>query len=284
MRICLISDVHFEINDYALKVREFTPGDVLIVAGDLTCARFFRPGRTDKEAKKHQKHFERFLNSIASKFKTCLYVVGNHEHYGSLFSETVDLLRSRLRDTNVVLLDNDTVTIDDVRFFGATLWTSFNSGSPQEMMVTEKYMNDYKWIYSKHLSELTYDERNSALWHVRNGTITPAQILIEHDRSVEALKHFLKESSPSKKNVVITHHAPSLKSQNTSRHGPSMIHAYCTDLEYLMEEYDISLWVHGHTHDSMDYTVGNTRVVSNQMGYIGYDPEAWHFKPLYLEV
>jgi hypothetical protein len=27
------------------------------------------------------------------------------------------------------------------------------------------------------------------------------------------------------------------------------------------------LWSHGHTHDSFDYTVGRTRVLSNPKGY-----------------
>jgi len=35
----------------------------------------------------------------------------------------------------------------------------------------------------------------------------------------------------------------------------------------------VALWVHGHTHYSVDYAVGPTRVVSNQRGYKdGEDP------------
>ena len=29
----------------------------------------------------------------------------------------------------------------------------------------------------------------------------------------------------------------------------------------------MQLWVHGHTHDSFDYTVDGTRVVCNPRGY-----------------
>ena len=28
------------------------------------------------------------------------------------------------------------------------------------------------------------------------------------------------------------------------------------------------LWVHGHTHDSFDYTINGTRVVCNPRGYV----------------
>ena len=38
------------------------------------------------------------------------------------------------------------------------------------------------------------------------------------------------------------------------------------------------LWIHGHIHDSHDYTIGNTRVIANPRGYIdelnpNFDPE-----------
>ena len=31
------------------------------------------------------------------------------------------------------------------------------------------------------------------------------------------------------------------------------------------------LWVHGHTHDSADYTIGATRVLCNPRGYSGVE-------------
>ena len=30
------------------------------------------------------------------------------------------------------------------------------------------------------------------------------------------------------------------------------------------------LWVHGHTHDSFDYQIGNCRVVCNPRGYVAW--------------
>jgi len=31
----------------------------------------------------------------------------------------------------------------------------------------------------------------------------------------------------------------------------------------------IPLWIHGHTHDNVDYRIARTRVLSNQCGYAG---------------
>jgi predicted phosphodiesterase len=40
-----------------------------------------------------------------------------------------------------------------------------------------------------------------------------------------------------------------------------------SDAEYLFGTGRAQLWIHGHTHDSFDYTVHRTRVVCNPRGY-----------------
>jgi hypothetical protein len=37
--------------------------------------------------------------------------------------------------------------------------------------------------------------------------------------------------------------------------------------EHLLGADRVQLWVHGHTHDSFDYTLNGTRVVCNPRGY-----------------
>jgi len=47
-----------------------------------------------------------------------------------------------------------------------------------------------------------------------------------------------------------------------------MNYAFCSDLDHMMWDYDhIKLWVHGHVHNAFDYTVNQTRVVCNPLGY-----------------
>lgn len=284
MKICLVSDLHFEINEYAIKNKDFKEADVLIIAGDLTCARFFQPQRTDAEARKHRNYIKRLSDLIGKKYDACFYVVGNHEHYGSIYKDTVPNLMNFLADTNITLLQDNHVTFNNVKFYGTSLWTSFNNGDFDTMNITEHFMNDYRWISKKHEDEIPYSERKSALVHLRNGTITPEFILNEHVQQLGRLNYFL-ENNKDEKIVVITHHAPSLKAQNTKRHGTNLMYAYCSDLDYIMEEYDnIALWCYGHTHDSMDFQVNKTRVISNQMGYWGNDPGAYNFKPVIIEI
>lgn len=284
MKICLISDLHFEINGWALKTRDFKKADVLIVAGDLTCARFFNPERNDTEAKEERKLLERFKKSVASKFDRVFYVVGNHEYYGAIWGNVIPWLENALEGSNIELLVDEFKIHNGVYFYGTTLWTSFNNGDPVEMMKCGQFMNDYNLIFRKDPMHLTYEERHHPNYDMRTARITPRFILSEHMVSQTKIDLFL-EKHQDKPVVMITHHAPSLSCQNRQRFGDSMMHAYCSDLDHMMEAYpNIKLWVYGHSHESKDDMIYDTRVVSNQMGYWGRDPGAYDFKPLYIDV
>ena len=67
--------------------------------------------------------------------------------------------------------------------------------------------------------------------------------------------------------VVVTHHAPSPRSIHARFEGSPLNGCFVSDLERLMGP-RVSLWIHGHTHDSFDYTVRGTRVVCNPRGYV----------------
>jgi hypothetical protein len=42
---------------------------------------------------------------------------------------------------------------------------------------------------------------------------------------------------------------------------------FASDLDHLVRA-PVALWVHGHTHESLDYTVNGTRVFCNPRGYL----------------
>jgi hypothetical protein len=76
--------------------------------------------------------------------------------------------------------------------------------------------------------------------------------------------------------VIVTHHAPSLRSCNPAYRDHPVTAAYVSDLEWMLDG-RAALWVHGHTHLCVDYEIGGTRVVANQRGYPhdgveGFDP------------
>jgi hypothetical protein len=43
--------------------------------------------------------------------------------------------------------------------------------------------------------------------------------------------------------------------------------AFASDLDSLIQASRVPLWIHGHTHHNVDYTIGKTRIYSNQRGY-----------------
>lgn len=283
MKICVVSDLHFEINGYPPGSRYLKEGgDVLIVAGDLTCASIYK--REDRDAMKRRGDVSKFLQHWASKFRRVYYVLGNHDHYYGIITETLDIMKNVFKDTNVRVLEDEAEEFDGFLFYGATMWTSFNNGDPNEMATVGAFMNDYNLIFRKHPDQLTYTERHHPSRHVNQGLILPINILELHYQSKAKMEKFFEEN-PDKKIVMITHHCPSYQCQNFDRHGNNLLHGYCNNFEPIIDKHDnIVLWAHGHSHDNTDFIINKTRIYSNQLGYLKYEPKAHLFKPTFIEI
>lgn len=85
----------------------------------------------------------------------------------------------------------------------------------------------------------------------------------ENGRAVKFLAENVREGD-----IVVTHHLPSQKSVHEQYRGALSNCWYVSDVEILIEERKPALWVHGHTHVSLDYQIGPTRVVCNPFGYV----------------
>jgi Icc-related predicted phosphoesterase len=73
-----------------------------------------------------------------------------------------------------------------------------------------------------------------------------------------------------KDDVIVTHHLPSYQSVPERFMGSAMNSCFVSNgAEKLIYEHSPRLWIHGHTHDSFDYMLGDTRVVCNPVGYKG---------------
>ena len=60
---------------------------------------------------------------------------------------------------------------------------------------------------------------------------------------------------------------------------------YSSDLsQFILDNPQIKLWTHGHTHETFDYVIGETRIVCNPRGYIGYENRADEFKLKTIEI
>lgn len=229
MNLWIFSDLHHDFGKFDLPVP--FAADVAIAAGDV--------------------QNDELLLKLGSTLPT-IFVAGNHEFYGNCYEDRMDELRS-LGSEQLYVMQNESVTLGNVRFVAATLWTDYNRHDPIAMNLARGSMNDHRKIkWSKQPWQRFRPEEASAL----------------HADSVRAIESVLSapHNGPT---VVVTHHAPSELSVAERYRGDVLNYAYFSDLNWLIERYQPELWVHGHVHSSFDYSIGDTRVLCNPHGYPG---------------
>ena len=74
--------------------------------------------------------------------------------------------------------------------------------------------------------------------------------------------------SDAEKIVVVTHHLPTFAAIEDRHKGSVLNAAYATELGNYIADSRISAWIYGHSHHPPDLPIGNTRLVSNPLGYI----------------
>lgn len=234
----ILSDLHLEVNP-DFQITNDNNDSVLILAGDICTANSF-VGRSDYYSKDT---FLKFFYDCSKLFDTVIYVMGNHEHYGGDIQDTAGILRS-VFPANFYLLDNESIIIDDIHYYGGTCWTDLSD--PLAAEEAKRRMNDYRRITKSVDGGLYY--------------LKPADTTALH-------KQFLA-NMPDSCDVIISHHLPSFRSIDPRYIEFTLLNkAFATEL--LGNGYGgmPELWVHGHTHCSKDYFLGGTRVVCNPRGY-----------------
>lgn len=234
MKLALLSDLHLSVHPMLLPKTE---ADVLVLAGDI-----WRPAQAIDWAKQ---------SSIPT-----LYVAGNHEFYGGDLISTIDELRRRAHTTNIRVLEKNEWHHQGVRFLGCTLWSDYRFYSSDEQRAAglaeaKTMMRDFSRIRVSP----EFDEK-----------FTPAISQMLFDSSVAWLHERFGEPHDGP-TVVVTHFAPSRRSVSPKFEGSQLNACFVSELEECIEQWQPHLWLHGHTHDSFDYLIGNTRVVCNPRGY-----------------
>jgi hypothetical protein len=153
-------------------------------------------------------------------------------------------------------LENETIELvlgdSRVRFIGATLWTDFRlfGNSDGHSRHAQSAMNDYVYIKSDLPKVFELRASETIAWHRKSRIFIKAELCKKFDG----------------KTVVLTHHAPSIRSVHKRFLSDTLNPAFASDCDDLLG-LDANLWIHGHMHDSSDYMAGITRVVCNPRGY-----------------
>jgi Icc-related predicted phosphoesterase len=261
-KIAYCSDLHLEFGRLECELPD---ADILLLAGDIYVNDFFNKyDSTDGVID--------FFTKISKKYKHIIYTPGNHEYYdSSIFTLDCDYFDFLNSLGNIHYSDNSVICIDDVLIIFSTMWTDMNRSNPVVLNSCKHGMSDYrKILYSK-----TYftPEDSVTLHELHRGSLIDNLYASAKNR----LNHSIKN-----KIVVMTHHAPSMASTHCKN---NLDYAYgSTDLDDIIIDSDIQYWIHGHTHSNSDYMVGNTRVLSNCRGYVGYEKEAYNFEIKVIDV
>lgn len=243
MQAVIFSDLHLSFSDLDYRL-DFPPNaEIAIIAGDV-CA---------PVSSSLKWIFER----VVMQGLPVIFVAGNHEHYGHILDHSMaDGMAVRGRYDGLHWLENEGVVIDGIRFLGATLWTDYELYErPEESMhVALLHMNDHRAIHRVDAAG-------------RRGRFYPEDARAIHQASRAWLERQLKEPFDGK-TVVVSHHCPHPHSIHPRYAGDRLNPAFTSDLDAIIERYQPTAWVHGHTHSSFDYQVGQTRVICNPRGYV----------------
>lgn len=244
MKIQVLSDLHLEFAEF---VPPPTTADVVVLAGDI--------GNGTQGVEWAAEHFAG---------RPVVYVPGNHEYFHAEMAQQNTALQQAGAEHGVHVLHRSAVVIGGVRFLGCTFWMDFGLFGESER----------PWAYTAAWQNMP--DFNAISFGTR--LFAPSDAAALHQQDVHWLQTQLFEVDFAGPTVVVTHHAPSASSV-ARRFRDSLLSAcFASRREDLLGK--AVLWIHGHTHDSMDYRQRSTRVVCNPRGYLraSYAPENPSFR------
>jgi len=240
MKIQYCSDLHLELqenNDY-WEVHSIVPtGDILVIAGDLCLLEQIEETR-----------LKTFFQFLSDSFQAVYYVPGNHEFYGSTDLALLDKPLCEKIRSNVLLINNYVEKIEDVVLVFSTLWTHLYG---RNMPAIKSKLNDFHLIRhnGEQLSVVGYNRM--------------------HETSVKFITEAIQQCQPEDKIIVATHHLPSFECIAPEFEGTPLNLAFASNLNKLIESSNIQYWIYGHSHSNVPVqTIGNTKLISNVLGYV----------------
>jgi len=206
--------------------------NVLVLAGDIHC-----------EIPQLAKWTAELLNKHPGLH--IVFVAGNHEYYNKSIPQTKLEIRTHCVHPRFHYLDNDSIVIKNVCFVGGTLWATV---LPEDEKLFTLSQNDFKRIIGLSTDVMRMEQE-------------------------ACLSSIIKACAEHSRVVVVTHFGVTKRGCHPKYGHPDMLinRYFNNDLNWFVQKYEPAIWVHGHTHASLDYEVigdtKETRVVCNPRGY-----------------
>ncbi|MBA3665796.1 MAG: metallophosphoesterase [Bacteroidetes bacterium] len=239
MKLQYCSDLHLEFpenRDFLKKNPISAEGNILLLAGDIV---------PFAEMDKHKG----FFDEMSDKFEEVYWVPGNHEYYYSDAAKRSGAINEKIRN-NFFLVNNVTIVREGLRFIFSTLWSKI---SPAYEWQIERGMSDF------HVIKYNGSRFSSTQF---NQFHQEARAFIEN----EINKQFAGQT------IVVTHHAPTFLNYPEKYIGDALSEAFAVELFDLIKPSNIDYWIYGHHHtNTPDFSIGRTKMLTNQMGYVKYN-------------
>ncbi|RRJ86350.1 metallophosphoesterase [Paenimyroides tangerinum] len=251
MKIQYCSDLHLEFPEnkkYILENPIKPKAEILILAGDIVPFAVID---------KHQD----FFDYVSENFRYTFWIPGNHEYYYSDINNRTGSFEEKIRD-NVLLLNNTVKEIDGIRFIFSTLWSDI---SPERQFLIQQSLSDFKVI-----------KNNSRLFNTDDYNLLYQENLL-------FLENAFKQCSS--RSVVITHHVPVFENYPEQYKDSNINEAFAVDLSNLILNNSLDYWIYGHHHCNIsDFNIGNTKMITNQLGYIRYEENIGYKESAVIEI
>lgn len=242
--ILLLSDLHLEFDGQKswqkLPALQQKIADIVVLAGDIGVG-YQALDLIDKLIKLEYQ---------------VVYVLGNHEFFGYNTEELIDSWHKLAADRpGLAFLHNSTATINGIHFWGSPLWSNLATDSVNAPIPA--------WF--KPSLKRVADFRKTPDWQ-------PESMLKAHYKARHSLHEFLTNvQHKSHQKVVVSHFLPSMNCIPEAFFGhPNNPYFATSNLDSLIKLHGPNLWLHGHTHLSVDKMIGRTRIICNPRGYLDY--------------
>lgn len=119
MKIAVYSDLHLERERGRSDLKLLDDADLRILAGDVMEA---------------DSYYQECVDWILSQGDIpTVFIAGNHEFFGCVWDEQIEIFRSTFEGTSVHFLERDALKIGGWTILGCTLWTDlFLDGDPKK--------------------------------------------------------------------------------------------------------------------------------------------------------
>lgn len=252
IKVQYCSDLHLEFKENLRYIKEnplIPVAEILILAGDILP---FALHNTQNN----------FIDFVADNYEKVFWIPGNHEYYHFDLRNVSNPLYEKLR-SNIFLVNNYAEFIGDTQFIFSTLWShiQFHNSSQIRQSLSDFFIikNDGKLI-----------------------SVQDFNIL--HEDCFSFIEKSLEENK-SGKNVVTTHHVPTLLNYPEKYKNSPLNDGFVVELFDFINRSNISHWIYGHHHANVnDFEIGKTKMLTNQLGYVKHGEQIGFRQNAFIEV